>query len=82
MHQVAELREHARANGCRVEFTPDPAVPEFYQARFGSEAEKQRYMRARGLHDKNGLNGGGATITGQQLERAAARILEQAEANR
>jgi hypothetical protein len=76
MYQVEELREHARRNGCRVEFTPDPEVPQFYQARFGSEKAKWEYAKSRGLHDKNGLNGGGAVLSAEQLERAKVRLLE------
>lgn len=77
-YQVEELREDARRNGFGVEFAPDPAVPEFYQAHVGSVAEWRRYIKHRGLFDKNGRNGGGATLSREQFERAKSRLLEAA----
>jgi len=81
-HQVHEFREDARRNGYSVEFTQDPDVPQFYQARFPSENEKWRYAGHRGLNDRNSRNGGGAPLSPAQFERAKQRLLEASEERR
>ncbi len=62
-----------------VSFHPDPLEPTFYQAKFSSWKEWERYVRHRGMVDNNGKNGGGAILTADQFERAKQRVLEDAE---
>jgi len=77
-HQVQEFREDAARNGMRVDFTPDPLQPHFFQARFNTWEEKSRYMRHRKIADRNSRNGGGQVLSPEMLARAKARLLEQA----
>ena len=78
-HQVAEFREDAARNGMRVDFTPDPLQPHFFQARFNTWEEKSRYTRHRQMSDRNSRNGGGQSLSPELLARAKARLLEQAQ---
>lgn len=57
-----------------VEFTKDPHVPEFYQVRISSQAEWARYIAHRGMTDRNGANGGGATLTPDQFQRTTEMV--------
>jgi hypothetical protein len=79
-NQVEEMRQDAAKNGIGVEFVRDPLEPTFYQAKFGSWKEWDRYRRHRGFTDNNGKNGGGATLTPAQFERAKQKILESHDA--
>lgn len=60
-----------------VEFVRDPQVPEFYQVKMGSEETKSRYMKHRGYHDRNSLNGGGAHLTPELLAALQRQMLER-----
>ena len=57
-HQLAEFEYDRKSNGFSgVEFTPDPMCPEFYQVRFSSLKERDRYIRHRGMVDRNKTKG-------------------------
>jgi len=57
-HQLAEFEYDRKRNGFSgVEFTPDPSCPEFYQVRFSSLKERDRYIRHRGMVDRNKTKG-------------------------
>lgn len=77
--KLDEYRQNAEQYGYRVEWTQDPHEPTYYQARFPSWKERDRYMRFRGLCDKNSRNGGGAALSADCLERAKQRLLEQSQ---
>lgn len=78
--QVDEVREDAKAAGFSgIEWRPDPTTlldgqPTFYQAYSTSRAEYERYCKYRGLSDRNGKNGSGASLTPGDLEAAAERV--------
>jgi hypothetical protein len=55
-----------------VEFKRDPDVPQFYQVHISSEAEKARYLKHRGMTDRNGLNGGRGAVGEEAMRKAEA----------
>lgn len=80
--QLEAMRNDAKHSGFSgVEFVADKTstetdgTPNFYQATFSSESERQRYIRHRGLYDKNG-SFSGATL-GQEGMEAAQRLVER-----
>lgn len=74
--QLETMREQLKQSGCRgIEFTRDPAVPEFIQVRAGSQAEYNRYAKARGYRDMNGINGASRGITQKELDDAKNLLL-------
>lgn len=83
-HQFADFEaDRVRHGFTGVEFIRDPVVPQFFRVRISGHAERERYIKHRGtayeggLYDKNGINGGGATITQEQLDEARARAIEK-----
>jgi hypothetical protein len=78
-HQVKAFQEDAIKNGYTgIEFVQDKQEPTFYQCRISSVHEWRRYLKHRGVRDRNSRNGGGQPLAPGQLARAAARLLEQA----
>jgi hypothetical protein len=75
-HQFTEM-EAARQIGkfSGIEFVRDPQVPTFFQVKCSGPDEHRRYMEYRGMYDKNSRNGGGATMSQEQLDRAAAIVI-------
>lgn len=71
MSQLTEFEEDRTRNAFHgVEFRPDPTCPaEFVQVHFASHAERDRYMRHRGMVDRNRTAGG--ALSKQDLEAAA-----------
>lgn len=74
-HQLEESRKRAAAQGLRVDFTPDPTEPTFYQARFPSAKDYKRYADSFGFTDKNSRNGGGSPLSAELLKRSIQRVL-------
>lgn len=60
-----------------VEFKPDPRLPQYYNVHFSGPAERERYIRARGMADGNSRNGSGAGITPDELAEAQRRAIEK-----
>ena len=80
--QVGEMASDAKRHGFTgVEFVQDKTEPTFYQAKFSSWAEWDRYRKHRHLVDKNSRNGSGAALCPATFERAKARVLEQFNEN-
>lgn len=77
-HQFPEM-EAARQLGkfSGVEFVRDPQVPTFFQVKCAGPDEHRRYMEFRGMYDKNSRNGGGATMSQDQLDRASQLVVEK-----
>ena len=74
-HQFEEFEADRKRHGFTgVEFVRDKEVPEFYQAKIDSVKEWRRYIKHRGLVDRNGRNGGGSPISPDQIE-ASARLI-------
>lgn len=71
---LAARRKDAAEHGIKVEFRPDPKVPQFYQAVFHSRRDKQRYMEHLHLADRNSVNGSGAMLSEGLLAEAAERV--------
>lgn len=67
----ADLTRHGFSG---VEFKPDPHCPGFYQAHFSGRQEWQRYIKHRGLHDRNSAHGSGASLSQADLDRAAQLV--------
>ena len=82
-HQLAEMEADRKRNNFNgVEFVRDKAVPEFIQVKIDSQKEWKKYVAHRGLHDRNGRNGGGGAVGVAQMEaskRLVARIKTGAE---
>ena len=65
-------------NGFRgIEFVRDKDVPQFFQVKCSSRKEFDRYMKHRGMYDKNSSNGSSAGITEKEINEAAQRIKEK-----
>lgn len=78
MEQLGDFERDRQANGFTgVEFRPDPHVPQFCQVHVSSQKEWARYVKHRGMHDRNSRNGSGAALTQEQMDAAAARVREQ-----
>ncbi len=60
-----------------VEFVREPGLPEFIQVKISSAAEWARYVKHRGMCDRNSRNGGGVAFTPEQMEDAKQRILQK-----
>ncbi len=70
-HQLAEFEADRKLNGFSgVEFVRDRDVPEFYQAKISSVKEWRRYVKHRGMYDKNSGNGSGVVISEDQMQAA------------
>jgi hypothetical protein len=79
-HQLAEMEANRQQYGLKgVEFRPDPTMPHFMQAHFGSRKDYLAYMRHRGMFDKNSRNGSGAMLSSSLLERTQRRLAEVGE---
>ena len=69
-HSLAEMEEDRVRHGFRsIEFVRDPDCPEFIQVKGSSKAERERYIRHRGLFDKSGRRSG-VTITQKDIDDA------------
>jgi hypothetical protein len=74
-HQLAEMEADRVKHGhVGVEFIEDSSVEGFYQVKCSSPSAWRDYVRHRGLVDRNSSNGGGAALSPELLERAAARL--------
>lgn len=52
-----------KESGCRgIEFREDPEVKGFIQVHCSSQEAKLKYAAARGLYDRNSINGGAAVL--------------------
>jgi hypothetical protein len=60
-----------------IEFVPDKDVPQFMQVKASSRSEWARYVKHRGMYDKNSRNGGGAVPSEKEFEELKARMLEK-----
>ena len=70
IHQFAEFEYDRTQNAFHgVEFKPDPACPEFMQVHFASHRDRDRYMKHRGMVDRNKT--AGAALSKKDLEDAA-----------
>lgn len=77
-HEFTKFEEDRKKNGFSgVEFTRDPDVPSFFQARFSSRKEWDRYVKHRGSIDMNGINGGSAALSEKDFEDAKRKALEK-----
>ena len=59
-----------------IEFVRDKDVPQFYQVKCNSRKEFARYVKHRGMCDRNSRNGSAAGITQKELD-AAARLVKE-----
>ena len=74
--QLPEMRQHLKDSGCRgVEFIKDKNEPTFMQVKCDSPQSWQRYMKARGMFDKNSKNGSGAMLSEKDFEDAKELVL-------
>lgn len=77
-HQLAEFEADRRANGFSgIEFVQDRLEPSFYQVKCDNADVWRKYMKHRGLADRNSRNGGGAQLTPGQLDRLKSRMLDE-----
>jgi hypothetical protein len=75
-HQLAEMEADRVKHGhVGVEFIEDSGVEGYYQVKCSSPAAWRDYVAHRGFVDKNGSNGGGASLSPALLERTIKRIL-------
>jgi hypothetical protein len=75
-HQLAEMEADRKSHGFRgVEFIEDKDEPNYYNVKCDSPASWRAYMAHRGLCDRNGSNGGGASLSPLLLERAKLRVM-------
>lgn len=65
-----------------IEFVRDKDVPEFIQVKCSSQKEFDRYMKHRGLHDRNSRNGSAAGITQKEMDEAERLVKERYPVNR
>ncbi len=71
-HQLQEFEFDRQRNGFTgVEFVKDPTYDKFYQVKCSSRGEWERYVRHRGMIDKNATSG--TALSPKQLEAAAER---------
>lgn len=78
IYDLPQYEAHRKLSGCTgIEFKPDPLVPEFLQVHINSTGEFNKYVEARGMHDKNSRNGGSAELDAEQLDKAKSRMLEK-----
>lgn len=77
-HQHSEFEYDRERHGFHgVEFIRDPQVPQFFRVKFSSRTEWERYVRHRGMFDKNSRNGGGQPLDENSLKFAQERIIEK-----
>ncbi len=57
-----------------VEFIRDKEVPQFFRVKCSDRTTWERYVKHRGLTDRNGKNGGSMTLTADQLEAAKEMV--------
>jgi len=70
-HQLADFEADRKANGFNgVEFVRDPTVPEFFQVKIDSQKEWGKYVKHRGMFDKNSMNGSSVMLTEKDFEDA------------
>lgn len=75
--QLADFEADRQAHGFSgVEFKPDPDVPQFYQVHVSSQKEWKRYIKHRGMIDRNSRNGGGRPLSADQMSQAEQRARE------
>jgi len=73
---VGKFQQDAIDNGFTgVEFVQDPSCEWFYNVRFSSASERERYEKHR--HMANHTNGTGSCLDATQLEDAEKKIVEQ-----
>ena len=74
---VAEFEADRQTHGFTgVEFIRDLHTPEFFRVKCDSPRTWARYVKHRGLVDKNSRNGGGCAISADMLAAAEARARE------
>ena len=75
--QLADFERDRIVHGFHdIEFKPDPISPGVCQAHIGSQSSLKRYLKHRGMMDRNSRNGSAAGITERDLELGKKRILE------
>lgn len=76
--QLSEFEVDRKANGFTgIEFVRDPMCAQFYQVKITSMAEWARYVKHRGMRDKNSRNGGAAVPSDADFERLRQEMLEK-----
>lgn len=76
--QLADFEADRVANGFSgIEFIRDPGVPQFFQVKITSMYEWAKYIKHRGLRDKNSRNGGGACPSVEEFKRLQEEMLEK-----
>ena len=76
--QFDEMEADRVKNGhVGVEFVRDKDVPQFYQVKCSSQDAWSRYVKHRGMFDRNSRNGGSASIGKAELEQAERLAREQ-----
>ena len=76
--QLGDFETDRVKNGFRgIEFVRDKDVPQFFQVKCSSRKEFDRYMKHRGMYDKNSSNGSSAGITEKEINEAAQRVKEK-----
>lgn len=79
---LPQWEQHRQEHGFKsVEFRPDPQVPGFVQVHFHNRAERERYIKARGLYDKNSTNGSKALLCPALLSRTR-KLVERIAADK
>jgi hypothetical protein len=74
---LPEMQADADAHGFKgVEFVQDPDYAGFVQVRIDSPGERARYVKHRGMFDKNGRRMGVA-MTQEQLDRAKQAVIDR-----
>lgn len=78
VHQLEDFETDRMANGFRsVEFKPDPLTPGFLQVHFHNRAERDRYIKHRGMADHNSRNGSRAMLSKSLLAKTSALIVRE-----
>jgi hypothetical protein len=60
-----------------IEHKPDPQVPGFIQVHASSEKEYNKYLKARGMYNASGNNGGRRAMSPKDLEYAKKLAIEK-----
>lgn len=77
-HQFQDFETDRVKNGhTGVEFIRDKDVPQFFQVKCSSPEAWSRYLKHRGMADRNSKNGSGARITQAELDKAEQQMLER-----
>jgi len=82
IEQIGDFEKDRVKHGFNgVEFRPDPSEPTFVRPHFTSKGQWEKYVKHRGMIDKNSVNGSGAVMSPEIFEKSKEIVLRQHNKN-